>query len=177
MFLGEAVLTGKFGLDLARGVGDAHADLEPPVGGVVKLHLDGRAGGKVRREFADRAAADVGAIVGGRVFALDDLDEDRPLLRFMGPEGPLGGHRDRRVAGDEDPVAVALRERVDADHAEAVGVDVADAGTRRLAAGLVQQEAGAEGGPVGDRLVGGDRGVGLLGGDLADHGPDHGHAR
>ena len=179
MLLAEAVLAGEFGLDLGLGVGHGHADLQPAVGLVVEAGrrsatASGRSGGQV----ADRAAADLRAVVGRGALALDDLHQDRLLVGLLRLEGPLGGDRQRRVAGNQDAVAAALGLRVGAHHAQAVRVDVLDRERRPACPGcLASSSPACRAAPWATASSAATEASGSLPDSSPEHVADHRHPR
>ena len=87
-----------------------------------------------------------------------------PLLCFLPRlEGSLGGHRQRRIAGDERAVAAAAGQRIDAHHAETVRVHILDGEDRRLALLLREDQSRVQRRPQRDQVALENRSVARLG--------------
>ena len=82
---------------------------QPAVFLVGKADLDRRLGRQVGGQVADHALADLRAIVGRGAFAFDDLHQDRFLAGLLRAKHALGRDRQRRVARNQDRVALAAR--------------------------------------------------------------------
>ena len=101
----------------------------------LKADLDRRLRRQVGRQLADRAFAELRAVVGRKAFPFDDLHQDRSSGPPCAFENAPGDDRQRRVAGNENRIPRPLGLRVGGHDAQAVRIDVANAETSAICPG------------------------------------------